>query len=238
MQTEANTKPSGKITPLWIVAAFVTLTEVALGYALTQVTGGVQIALTVFVISFALLVAGTFFFILWHRPYVFYPPSEYGDTDPKRFIDALRPSIPEALAKKIEHAKSDPDDVATQFALIDSLIDDIAKQLLILMVEKDVTLPFAEYYYIRYQFRTKANICSGSISTQNFRRQLEGTGLIDLNVQGPTIELTVKGRQFAQWLLDQDGKADFFHSDVGSWGERSLPEGMPAEMLERSDLSR
>lgn len=62
----------GKITPLWIVAAFVTLTETVLSYALTQVDDGVQVALTVFVITYAILVAGAFFVILWNRPYVFY----------------------------------------------------------------------------------------------------------------------------------------------------------------------
>lgn len=73
----AKSFTSAKVTPLWIVAAFVTLTEAVLGFAVTQVEGGVQIALTIFVISFALLVAGAFFLILWHRPWVFYPPSEY-----------------------------------------------------------------------------------------------------------------------------------------------------------------
>ena len=86
------TKPQSgaKITPLWIVAAFVTLTETVLGYAVTQVTGGVQVALTIFVIVFAPIVAGAFFLVLWHRPYVFYPPSEYDGTDPEKFIDAVR----------------------------------------------------------------------------------------------------------------------------------------------------
>lgn len=79
-----------RITPLWIVAAFVTLTETVLGYAVTRVTGGVQLVLTSFVILYAVLVAGLFFLVLWNRPYVFYPPSEYGPTDPAKFITALR----------------------------------------------------------------------------------------------------------------------------------------------------
>ncbi len=83
-----KTQPTSKlrVTPLGIVATFVTLTESVLGLALTQVTGGVQVALTVFVIVFAILVAGAFFLILWFRPFVFYSPSEYGDIDPKAFI--------------------------------------------------------------------------------------------------------------------------------------------------------
>jgi hypothetical protein len=64
---------SGKkaITPLWIVALFVSLTETVLGIAVTQTTGGVQVALTVFVLVFPVLIAGSFFAILWHKPYVF-----------------------------------------------------------------------------------------------------------------------------------------------------------------------
>src|SRR5438128_154475 len=95
---------SGKITPLWIVAAFVTLTETVLGYALTQVSDGVQVALTTFVIVFAILVAGSFFAILWSRPYVFYSPAEYGDIDPRHFADAMRTRIPSQVAEQMREA--------------------------------------------------------------------------------------------------------------------------------------
>ena len=67
------------ITPLWIVALFVSLTEVVLGVAVTQTQGGIQIALTVFVLAFPILIAGMFFLILWYKPYVFYPPTEFGN---------------------------------------------------------------------------------------------------------------------------------------------------------------
>jgi hypothetical protein len=71
------------LTPLWIVSLFLTLTETVLGVAVTQTVGGVQIALTVFVLGFP------FFLILWSRPWVFYSPGEYGDTDVGRYVDAL-----------------------------------------------------------------------------------------------------------------------------------------------------
>src|SRR5205823_838226 len=89
--------PRVRVTPLWIVATFVTLTETVLGLALTQVAGGVQVALTGFVIAFALLVATAFFLILWFRPYVFYSPSEFGDLDPKAFVDAMRGKLPDRV---------------------------------------------------------------------------------------------------------------------------------------------
>lgn len=74
--------PRLRLTPLGIVATFVTLTEAVLGLALTQVSGGVQIALTVFLIVYAFLTAGSFFLILWFRPYVYYSPSEFENSDP------------------------------------------------------------------------------------------------------------------------------------------------------------
>ena len=76
-------------TPLWIISLFVSLTEVVLGTAVTQTVGGVQIALTAFVMSFPLLVASAFFAILWSRPWVFYSPSEYGGIDPAMFVGTL-----------------------------------------------------------------------------------------------------------------------------------------------------
>ena len=79
----------GRLTPLWIVSLFVTLTETVLGAAATRTGGGVQIALTIFVLGFPLLVAGAFFLILWHRSWVFYSPSEYGNVDPSKYVEVL-----------------------------------------------------------------------------------------------------------------------------------------------------
>jgi hypothetical protein len=67
------------ITPLWIVALFVSFTELVLGAAVTQTQGGIQLALTVFILAFPVLIAGAFFLILWHKSYVFYPPTEFGE---------------------------------------------------------------------------------------------------------------------------------------------------------------
>jgi hypothetical protein len=78
------------LTPLWVISLFVTFTEVALGAATTQTIGGVQVALTAFVILFPILIAGGFFGILWSRPWVFYSPHEYGAIDARSFIEALQ----------------------------------------------------------------------------------------------------------------------------------------------------
>ena len=79
------------ITPLWIIGLFVSLTETVLGVGILQTSGGIQIALTVFVLVFPLLIAGAFFAILWFRSYVLYPPTEYGpETDVASYVQAMQ----------------------------------------------------------------------------------------------------------------------------------------------------
>lgn len=74
-------KPPTKMTPLWVISLFVSLTEVVLGISVTQTTGNIQIALVCFVIIFPVLVACVFFILLWFKPWTFYPPSEYPDVE-------------------------------------------------------------------------------------------------------------------------------------------------------------
>jgi hypothetical protein len=76
-------------TPLGIISIFLALAETALTVALLQTTGGIQIALAVFVLVFPLLTAAAFFWILWSRAWVFYAPSEYGGIDPAKFVASL-----------------------------------------------------------------------------------------------------------------------------------------------------
>jgi hypothetical protein len=79
------------ITPLWIISLFVSLTETILGFAVTQTDGMIQIALTSFVIIFPIFIAGIFFLILWNKPFVLYPPTEYGKrTDVSSYVNAMQ----------------------------------------------------------------------------------------------------------------------------------------------------
>jgi hypothetical protein len=87
--TGSNSSKGGRLTPLWIVSLFVTLTETVLGTAATQTAGNIQLALTVFVLIFPVFVAGAFFLILWHRSWVFYSPNEYGTLDPAKYVEVL-----------------------------------------------------------------------------------------------------------------------------------------------------
>jgi hypothetical protein len=233
-----KTQPDSKwrLTPLGIVAAFVTLTESVLGLALTQVTGGVQTALTVFVIAFALLVAGAFFLILWFRAFVFYSPSEFGTMDPKSFIDAMRGKLPVRLSEQIsmvEQVEAKPNDQVAQFKLINSLIDEPARQHLILMHEKGVTLRIGDFF--GHPFETGSNgkgWTSGTISGQSLCERLNGTGLIELASDGPAIQLTKAGHEFAKWLTDSGLKATFLTTPMGGWGTPFRPEGAPAGLFQ------
>ena len=78
-------------TPLGIIALFVGLAETVTGLAATQTLGGTQIAFTSFAVGFPLLVGAAFFTVLWARPYVLYPPKEFGsNVDVARYVEAMR----------------------------------------------------------------------------------------------------------------------------------------------------
>ncbi|MBU8921692.1 MAG: hypothetical protein KOO63_07710 [Bacteroidales bacterium] len=90
----AETRKDNKMTPLWVISLFLSLTEVVTGIAVTQATGNVQVALTVFAIAFPSVVAIAFFLILWFRPYVLYPPTEFGTTvDVGTYVRAMTNKI-------------------------------------------------------------------------------------------------------------------------------------------------
>jgi hypothetical protein len=86
--------PPSWSSPLGIIALFLTVTETVTGIAVMQAAGGIQIALTCYVIALPLLVLTAFFFVLWHKPYVLYPPSEYGKgVDVHDHVDAMQKNV-------------------------------------------------------------------------------------------------------------------------------------------------
>lgn len=94
MTTPAADARNQRLTPLWVIALFLSLTELVAGIAVTQASGGVQVALTTFVIAFPLLVAAAFFIVLWSRPFVLYPPTEFGaETDVKTYVQAMSTNV-------------------------------------------------------------------------------------------------------------------------------------------------
>lgn len=216
----ASRNVNQKITPLWIVAAFVTLTEMTVVYAVTQVQAGIQVALTVFAIGFAVSVGAAFFVILWNRPWVFYAPSEYGDVDPKHFMSALRESP--NVATQVELVRSveeNPMDEEARFALIDTMADEVQGQFLIFMHESGHELP----QYVRYAYemgRGLAGMGTGAIFEKN---KLAGTGLVRAAGGGRYFALTEQGHKFAQWLVNKGRKCSYFWCDFGSWGDAKHP---------------
>lgn len=110
------TETRSRLTPLSIIAMFLSLSEAVGGFAATQTEGGLQIALGSFVILFPIGIAVAFFYILWDRPYVLYPPREYGGkTDVAKYVDAMRQrsskeaALLDGLDKRIEHVLTSPE---------------------------------------------------------------------------------------------------------------------------------
>ena len=94
-----NTIGAKVLTPLGIIASFVSLTEAIAGIAAVQTTGGVQVALIAFVCAFPLMVAAAFFAILWHKPHVLYPPADFGShQDVTAFALAMRGRVTDVTA--------------------------------------------------------------------------------------------------------------------------------------------
>lgn len=224
-------------TPLAIIAAFVTLTETVLGIGLTQVSGGVQVALTVFVIAFPTLVALAFFIILWSRPYVFYSPAEFGGTDPKHFAEAMRGRLPDSVAKQIAEVEANPKDEIAKFQLMESLIEVATRQHLILMKLKGVTFPLSTYGYLRYETGTpKKGWQSGIVEGSDIYKKLAGTGLVEIEPSGPSVKLTAFGHKYVDWLISNGKQNEFYESPLGGWGTRQNmdgPFGMAVEALSK-----
>jgi hypothetical protein len=89
--TPKRTNPPRVLTPLWIVALFVSLTETVVGVSVVHTSGQIQLILTIFATSFPVLVAAAFFWILYTRPFVFYPPADFrGRTDVKSYVEVMR----------------------------------------------------------------------------------------------------------------------------------------------------
>lgn len=134
MSAPGNKLPGGKvITPLWIVALFVSLTETILGAAVTQTSGGIQVALTTFVIVFPLLIAGSFFAILWQKPYVFYPPTEFGaQVNVSEFVAAMqrRPASLRQDADGEAHYPPTEKEVKAVDQIVDSFVARLATNAL------------------------------------------------------------------------------------------------------------
>jgi hypothetical protein len=73
--------PPNNLNPLWIIFLFFSFTELVLGVVVFKTSDAIQVALTIFVIGFPLLVAIGFFALLWSRPQHLYAPKDYGSDE-------------------------------------------------------------------------------------------------------------------------------------------------------------
>jgi hypothetical protein len=74
-----ETPVKSKVSPLVVIAAFVSLTETVCGAVIALSSGQVQLYLAYFVIAFPVGVASAFFLILVRKHWVLYAPWEYPD---------------------------------------------------------------------------------------------------------------------------------------------------------------
>ncbi len=109
----SGSKPTRKYTPLSIVALFFSSVEASLAYSFSEAPFGMQVAIFLFMGLFAVAIAVVFFLFLWHRNWVFYPPSEFASPSVETYINAMRgssgPKISEVAADSVSKALSDVD---------------------------------------------------------------------------------------------------------------------------------
>lgn len=98
------------ITPLFVICTFLSLTELILGVGVIQTTGGIQIALTAFVVVFPPVVAAVFFKFLWEKNHVLYAPHEYGIPSDVASFKQQMADVASDMGQKVAEAK----DIALQ----------------------------------------------------------------------------------------------------------------------------
>ena len=87
-----------RMTPLLLIAAFLSLTEIIAGVTVLKTAGIIQIILTVFVVTFPVFISIAFFYLLAFRNYVLFAPHEYAeDTSVSEYVQAMsrQQSVPE-----------------------------------------------------------------------------------------------------------------------------------------------
>lgn len=212
-----------------------TIAEGAAGYAVTQISGGVQIALLTFFISYGVVVTGVFFAFLWFKPANFYAPSEYGDVLPSEYAQALS-GLPSETTKAVEAARLNPLDEDAIFKVMDTLLPEETKQHLIFMAKNSNILELPEIDEMGHTHRYEIilrnqSISVGLFSPRKFLSKLNGTDLVTSLNTGKKLFLSERGKRFAAWLLKHERDAETFVSGLGRWGkEQSVDEVMKKQM--------
>lgn len=89
--------------PIWVIGGLLGFADAGLAYAAGVTDGAIQIAVLIFLGLYTCALAAMFFLILWKRPWVLYPPSEYDSTSAPEYVAAMQgdPALAERLAKEV-----------------------------------------------------------------------------------------------------------------------------------------
>lgn len=115
------------LTPLGIIALFISLSEAVAGIVATQTEGHIQLILTLFVVFFPIHISILFFCVLWHRPIVFYHPKEFeGQTTVEAFSEAMERRF-RRVDRWVEKTEKSIRNVVNDEEKAESLVNEIVK---------------------------------------------------------------------------------------------------------------
>jgi hypothetical protein len=92
-EEDAKAKPR-VANPIWMISAFLGVSEVTTGVVTTKSETWIQGMFAVFSIVFPSTVLILFFIVLWKKPYVLYAPRDFSEnTDVNVFVNAMRQNV-------------------------------------------------------------------------------------------------------------------------------------------------
>lgn len=124
--------------PIWVIGGLLGVTDAGLAYVAGVTVGCVQIAVLIFLGLYTCALAGMFFLILWNRPWVLYPPSEYGSTSVREFVAAMQgdPALAERLAKELGNELSPDGALGQKLSDATSDLDPAQRQVVLDVAER------------------------------------------------------------------------------------------------------
>ena len=112
-----------------------------------------------------------------------------------------------------------------QFRVIAGLLEPGAWEFFILMNETGASLRREDFGMLgtRFEYSIRTAVQQGDgrgyFGTNKLCERLADAGLLTVDLRG-RVSLSERGRAFAEWLAESGYKAQYFWSDIGSWGNR------------------
>lgn len=153
--------------PLTIIGVFASLAEISGTVVLPHLGPDIQRWFVWFVMGFPVCLVLLFFYVLWHKHYVLYAPSDYKTDEAfSRLIATLQP---QTIFEIEENAKAN-----TEYAQIAQTSDDVAKArsngtLVETLVNKKLRVRYGQYYLpnMSFEVNNKKYGVDGLINTQS-----------------------------------------------------------------------